>query len=130
MRYIPNSQSDRKQMLAEIGVGSIEELFAEIPDELRLTRGLDLPPAMTEPELLDFFEAAAGRNFSETTSFLGAGVYPHYIPVIIDALISRSEFFTAYTPYQAELAQGTLQAIFEFQTRHTGPPKRICSNSV
>ena len=116
MRYIPNSLSDRKQMLAEIGVGSIEELFAEIPDELRLTRGLDLPAAMTEPELLDFFEAAARRNFSETPSFLGAGVYPHYIPVIIDSLISRSEFFTAYTPYQAEIAQGTLQAIFEFQT--------------
>ena len=116
MRYIPNSPSDRKEMLAEMGVGSIEELFVGIPDELRLNRELDLPAAMTEPELLDFFEAAAQRNFSEARSFLGAGVYPHYIPVIIDSLISRSEFFTAYTPYQAEIAQGTLQAIFEFQT--------------
>jgi len=103
-------------MLGEIGVDSIEELFAGIPDNLRLKRVLDLPPAMTEPELLDFFDAAAGRNQRDTKSFLGAGVYPHHIPVVVDALISRSEFFTSYTPYQAEIAQGTLQAIFEFQT--------------
>ena len=103
-------------MLAEIGVGSIEELFASIPDNLRLKRVLDLPPAMSEPELRGFFDAAARRNRLDAASFLGAGVYPHYIPVVVDALISRSEFFTAYTPYQAEIAQGTLQAIFEFQT--------------
>ena len=116
MRYIPNSPTGMQEMLGEIGVESIEELFAGIPDNLRLKRLLDLPPAMTEPELLDFFEAAARRNQTDTKSFLGAGVYPHHIPVVVDALISRSEFFTSYTPYQAEIAQGTLQAIFEFQT--------------
>ena len=116
MRYIPNSPTGREEMLGEIGVDSIEELFAGIPDNLRLQRVLDLPPAMTEPELLDFFDAAARRNRTDTKCFLGAGVYPHHIPVVVDALISRSEFFTSYTPYQAEIAQGTLQAIFEFQT--------------
>ncbi len=116
MRYIPNSPTGRQDMLHEIGVDSIEELFAGIPAGLRLQRVLDLPPAMTEPELLDFFDAAARRNGVRAGSFLGAGVYPHHIPVVVDALISRSEFFTAYTPYQAEIAQGTLQAIFEFQT--------------
>ena len=103
-------------MLAEIGVDSVEELFAGIPAGLRLDRLLDLPPAMTEPELIEFFDSAARRNRTEALSFLGAGVYPHLISVVVDALISRSEFFTAYTPYQAEIAQGTLQAIFEFQT--------------
>ena len=103
-------------MLREIGVGGIEELFAGIPGNLRLKRLLDLPPAMTEAELLGFFDDAARRNHTTATSFLGAGIYPHHIPVVVDALISRSEFFTAYTPYQAEIAQGTLQAIFEFQT--------------
>jgi glycine dehydrogenase subunit 1 len=103
-------------MLGEIGVDSIEELFAGIPDNLRLKRVLDLPPAMTEPELLDFFDTTARLNRTTARSFLGAGVYSHHIPVVVDALISRSEFFTAYTPYQAEIAQGTLQAIFEFQT--------------
>ncbi len=116
MRYIPNSPTGREEMLGEIGVDSIEELFAGIPDNLMLKRVLDVPPAMTEPELLDFFDAAARRNRTTARTFLGAGVYPHHIPVVVDALISRSEFFTAYTPYQAEIAQGTLQAIFEFQT--------------
>ena len=103
-------------MLAEIGVDSIEDLFGGIPEVLRLRRSLDLPSAMTEPELIDYFRSAAQRNRIDTHSFLGAGVYPHYVPIVIDSLISRSEFFTAYTPYQPEIAQGTLQAIFEFQT--------------
>src|SRR5215470_1574479 len=115
MRYIPNSDADRKQMLAEIGINSIEQLFSGIPEKLRLRRLLDLPAALTEPELVEYFQARAARN-SVNGSFIGAGVYRHYIPIIIDALISRSEFYTAYTPYQAEIAQGTLQAIFEFQT--------------
>jgi glycine dehydrogenase subunit 1 len=115
MRYIPNSDADRKQMLAEIGLDSIEQLFAGIPEKLRLRRLLDLPKALTEPELLEYFQARAARNAVENR-FIGAGIYRHYIPIIIDALISRSEFYTAYTPYQAEIAQGTLQAIFEFQT--------------
>src|SRR5678816_3535532 len=116
MRYIPNSESDRIAMLESIGVSSIEELFAGIPENLRLRRLLDLPRALTETELLGFFHKTAARNINEGSSFLGAGVYRHYIPIIIDALISRSEFYTAYTPYQPEIAQGTLQAIFEFQT--------------
>jgi len=103
-------------MLSDIGVDSIEKLFAGIPERLRLRRLLDIPKALTEPELIEYFRQRAARNASEYSSFLGAGVYRHYIPVIVDALISRSEFFTAYTPYQPEIAQGTLQAIFEFQT--------------
>src|SRR5262249_8305794 len=95
---------------------SIEDLFAGIPEKLRLRRLLDLPRALTEPELLGFFRKTASRNITEIPSFLGAGVYRHHIPIVIDSLISRSEFYTAYTPYQAEIAQGTLQAIFEFQT--------------
>jgi len=103
-------------MLSDIGVDSIEQLFAGIPERLRLKSLLDIPKALTEPELLEYFRQRAMRNASEYASFLGAGVYRHHIPIIVDALISRSEFFTAYTPYQPEIAQGTLQAIFEFQT--------------
>jgi glycine dehydrogenase subunit 1 len=103
-------------MLEAIGIESVEQLFAGIPESVRLRRRLDIPPGLTEPELIRFFRGAAGRNATDFTSFLGAGVYRHHIPVVIDALISRSEFYTAYTPYQAEIAQGTLQAIFEFQT--------------
>ena len=116
MRYIPNSQADRRQMLAEIGLESIDQLFSGIPEELRLRRLLDIPRALSEPELLDYFRDRAAQNATEYVSFLGAGIYRHHIPIIVDALISRSEFYTAYTPYQPEIAQGTLQAIFEFQT--------------
>src|SRR5437660_3946788 len=103
-------------MLAEIGVDSMEQLFSGIPEKLRLRRFLDLPRALSEPELLEYFRKRASKNEIEPALFIGAGIYRHYIPIIIDALISRSEFYTAYTPYQAEIAQGTLQAIFEFQT--------------
>ena len=116
MRYIPNSPADRTQMLADIGLTSIDQLFAGIPENLRLQRLLDLPKALTEPELVEYFQARAAKNSLDAPAFIGAGVYQHYIPIIVDALISRSEFYTAYTPYQAEIAQGTLQAIFEFQT--------------
>src|SRR5213594_4046617 len=116
MRYIPNSQADRQQMLAEIGVDSTEQLFAGIPEKLRLRRFLDLPKALSESELLEYFRKRASKNETEPAAFIGAGIYRHYIPIVIDALISRGEFFTAYTPYQAEIAQGTLQAMFEFQT--------------
>src|SRR5215471_10189108 len=116
MRYIPSSDIDRKQMLAGIGVTSIDELFSGIPEKLRLRRLLDLPKPLTEPELVEYFQTKAAKNSVGETAFIGAGIYRHYIPIIIDALISRSEFYTAYTPYQAEIAQGTLQAIFEFQT--------------
>jgi len=116
MRYIPNSDIDRKQMLIDIGINSIDELFSGIPEKLRLRRLLELPKPLTEPELVEYFQTRAAKNSVGETAFIGAGIYRHYIPIIIDALISRSEFYTAYTPYQAEIAQGTLQAIFEFQT--------------
>src|SRR5437660_10777009 len=103
-------------MLAEIGVDSMEQLFSGIPEKLRLRRFLDLPRALSEPELLEYFRKRASKNEIDPALFIGAGIYRHYIPIIIDALISRSEFYTAYTPYQAEIAQGTLQAILEFQT--------------
>jgi glycine dehydrogenase subunit 1 len=103
-------------MLADIGVDSIEQLFSGIPESLRLRQLLDIPRSLSEPELLEYFRQRAARNASEYVSFLGAGIYRHHIPIIVDALVSRSEFFTAYTPYQPEIAQGTLQAIFEFQT--------------
>src|SRR5438309_1501795 len=116
MRYIPNSQADRQRMLAEIGVDSMEQLFSGIPEKLRLRRFLDLPRALSEPELLEYFRKRASKNEIDPALFIGAGIYRHHIPIIIDALVSRAEFYTAYTPYQAEIAQGTLQAIFEFQT--------------
>jgi glycine dehydrogenase subunit 1 len=115
MRYIPNSQADRQRMLAEIGVDSIEQLFSGIPERLRLRQLLNLPKALSEPELVEYFRQISSKDEIDQ-AFIGAGIYRHYIPIIIDALISRSEFYTAYTPYQAEIAQGTLQAIFEFQT--------------
>ncbi|MBI4850328.1 MAG: aminomethyl-transferring glycine dehydrogenase subunit GcvPA [Acidobacteria bacterium] len=118
MRYIPNSAEERAKMLAEMGVQSIEDFFTSIPAHLRLDKPLNLPPAYAESELIKFFKNLAARNIdpNSSTSFLGAGVYNHFRPVIIDTLISRSEFYTTYTPYQPEIAQGTLQAIFEFQS--------------
>src|SRR3954463_16754737 len=116
MRYLPKSPSDREQMLREIGVGSIDDLFAPIPPNARLTTDLKVPRQMAESEILDYFRERGDENGKNYASFLGAGAYSHYRPVVIDALISRGEFFTAYTPYQPEIAQGTLQAIFEFQT--------------
>jgi len=103
-------------MLEAIGAKSIDELFASIPPEHRLNRELDLPRAQAESEIVESFRAAGEKNATDYASFLGAGAYRHYRPVVIDALIQRGEFLTSYTPYQAELAQGTLQAIFEFQT--------------
>jgi glycine dehydrogenase subunit 1 len=116
MRYLPKSQAEREQMLAEIGAKSIEDLFAIIPAEYRLTGDLDVPRQLGESEIIDYFKAAAAKNATDYASFLGAGAYRHYRPVIIDALVQRGEFLTSYTPYQAEMTQGTLQAIFEFQT--------------
>ena len=104
-------------MLHQVGLNSAAELFASIPQDLRLTRNLNTTAALSELELLAGFERLATRNpAAQRTSFLGAGAYQHYIPTIVDHIISRSEFFTAYTPYQPEISQGTLQAIFEFQT--------------
>jgi len=116
MRYLPKSPSDREAMLKAIGARSIDDLFAPIPTEYRLRRDLKIPRQMAESEIVDWFRQRSQENGIEYTSFLGAGAYLHYRPVIIDSLISRGEFLTAYTPYQAEVSQGTLQAIFEFQT--------------
>src|SRR5690349_22004453 len=104
-------------MLEAIGLGSAAELFDSIPQDLRLQRPLNTPAALSEIELLDRFEQMGARNAgARRISFLGGGVYSHYIPTIVDHILSRSEFFTAYTPYQPEISQGTLQTIFEFQT--------------
>ncbi len=116
MRYLPKSPAEREQMLAEIGAAAIDDLFSVIPAEYRLTRDLDVPRQHAESEIIDYFKAAADKNATGYASFLGAGAYRHYRPVIIDALVQRGEFLTSYTPYQAEITQGTLQAIFEFQT--------------
>jgi glycine dehydrogenase subunit 1 len=116
MRYLPKSDAERAQMLAEIGASSIDALFEVIPEEYRLTADLNVPRQHGESEIIDFFKRAAEKNSTSYTSFLGAGAYRHYRPVIIDSLVQRGEFLTSYTPYQAEITQGTLQAIFEFQT--------------
>ena len=116
MRYLPKSPAEREQMLKQIGASSIDDLFSTIPAEYRLTRDLDVPRQQAESEIIDYFKAAGQKNATDYTSFLGAGAYRHYRPVVIDSLVQRGEFLTSYTPYQAEITQGTLQAIFEFQT--------------
>jgi glycine dehydrogenase subunit 1 len=116
MRYLPKSPAERIEMLRQIGAGSIDDLFATIPQEYRLERDLAVPRQMGESEIVDYFRQASAHNAAGYTSFLGAGAYRHYRPVIIDSLVQRGEFLTSYTPYQAEITQGTLQAIFEFQT--------------
>src|ERR1051325_11139209 len=116
MSYLALTDADRDAMLETIGVGSIEELFAELPAGVRLDRELDLPPALTEQELTAYFEALAAQNQRAEVTFLGAGLYDHYVPAVVDAVLQRGEFLTAYTPYQPELSQGVLQAIFEYQT--------------
>ena len=116
MRYLPKSDEERRAMLAEIGAASIDDLFASIPAEYRLDRDLNVPRQQAESEIIQYFRAAGDKNSTGYASFLGAGAYRHYRPVIIDSLVQRGEFLTSYTPYQAEITQGTLQAIFEFQT--------------
>jgi glycine dehydrogenase subunit 1 len=116
MRYLPKSPTDRAAMLQAIGIRSVDDLFSPIPAEYRLAGDLAIPRQMAESEIVDWFKQRAKENGEGYTSFLGAGAYFHYRPVVIDALVQRGEFLTSYTPYQAEFAQGTLQAIFEFQT--------------
>jgi glycine dehydrogenase subunit 1 len=116
MRYLPKSPADRELMLREVGAKSIDDLFASIPPEYRLNRDLKVPRQMAESEIVSWFKDRAAENTTGFHIFLGAGAYNHYRPVVIDSLISRGEFFTAYTPYQPEIAQGTLQSIFEFQS--------------
>ncbi len=118
MPYLLNTPNDRQAMLKTIGVSSIDELFAPIPAELRLGRPLDIPPAMSEMELTAHIAALAAKNrpAGDLVCFLGGGAYDHFIPTVVDAIAGRGEFYTAYTPYQAEASQGTLQVIFEYQT--------------
>lgn len=116
MRYLPKSPGERIEMLQQIGAGSIDDLFSTIPQEYRLERDLNVPRQMGESEIVEYFRRASQDSAVGYTSFLGAGAYRHYRPVVIDSLVQRGEFLTSYTPYQAEITQGTLQAIYEFQT--------------
>jgi glycine dehydrogenase subunit 1 len=118
MRYISNTHAQRKEMLAAVGATNIEDLLTRIPEKARLSRPLNLPSAMAEQDLVNHMRALASKNADadSSTCFLGAGSYDHYIPSPINHLISRSEFFTAYTPYQPEASQGTLRTIYEYQT--------------
>ncbi|MDQ1407465.1 MAG: glycine dehydrogenase subunit 1 [Acidobacteriaceae bacterium] len=116
MRYLPKSPDERKQMLAVVGGKSIDELFSSVPEQYRLKKALNLPGPLSETEIIQYFKARAAENSLGYTSFLGAGVYNHLRSVITDTIIQRGEFLTSYTPYQAEITQGTLQSIFEFQT--------------
>jgi glycine dehydrogenase subunit 1 len=116
--FLSLTPSDREAMLETIGVDSIEELFRDVPDGVHFRGDLDVPPALSEPELVAHLEQLAAKNIdtSKQLSFLGAGIYDHYVPAVVDAVLQRGEFLTAYTPYQPELSQGVLQAIFEYQT--------------
>jgi glycine dehydrogenase subunit 1 len=116
--YLSLTDADREAMLEAIGVSSVDELFRDIPKSLRLDRPLALEPALTEQELVEHLSELAAKNVSvsDELSFLGAGVYDHYVPAVVDAMLARGEFLTAYTPYQPEMSQGVLQAIFEYQT--------------
>jgi glycine dehydrogenase subunit 1 len=115
MSFVPHSEADRQEMLRVIGVSSEEELFADIPEKLRLKDQLDIPPAVSEWEAVRILQELAAAN-RQLICFAGAGYYDHHSPAVVDHLIRRSEFYTAYTPYQAEVSQGTLQSIYEFQS--------------
>jgi len=134
MRFLPHTDADRASMLAAIGAGSIDALFADIPAEFHLQRGsLDLPPAESEAAIVRRFTRAAeaNRHAGNSRCFLGGGTYNHFIPAVVDYIVSRGEFLTAYTPYQPEISQGTLQALFEYQSmtaRLTG--MEVCNASI
>ena len=118
MAYTPNPQSLTEEMLESIGLKSMEELFTDIPDELKLAGQLDLDAAYSEISLRKHLQELANKNINvdQYPCFLGAGAYDHFIPAAVDQILLRSEFYTAYTPYQPEISQGILQAIFEYQT--------------
>jgi glycine dehydrogenase subunit 1 len=116
MRYLPKSPDERKEMLAVVNTKTIEQLFSSIPEQYRLKKALNLPGPFSEAEIIKYFKDRAAENSLGYSSFLGAGIYNHLRSVITDTIIQRGEFLTSYTPYQAEITQGTLQAIFEFQT--------------
>jgi glycine dehydrogenase subunit 1 len=116
LRYLPKSESERRAMLDACGAAAPEDLFAHLPEAVRLNRPLDLAPGISEYEIVQYFRDRAEECANGYASFLGAGVYNHFRPVLVDTVVSRGEFLTSYTPYQAEIAQGTLTTIFEFQT--------------
>src|SRR2546428_12771031 len=118
MSYIPNTREDQEAMLAALGLPSLEALLAPVPENVRLRRPLELPPALPEPDLKRLLNrmASKNKNLDTAISFLGAGTYDHAIPSVVPHLQRRSEFVTSYTPYQPEVSQGMLQAIYEFQT--------------
>jgi glycine dehydrogenase subunit 1 len=116
LRYLPKSDLERREMLSATGAKSLQDLFSNLPPEVRLNRPLAIDPGKSEYEIVDYFRERGEENANGYASFLGAGVYHHYRPVLVDTVVSRGEFLTSYTPYQAEIAQGTLTTIFEFQT--------------
>ena len=118
MTYTPNTSENRKQMLKDIGVERFEDLITCIPEEIKLKKPLNIPKKLSELELVTELRkiSSENKNSTEYINFLGAGIYDHFLPVAVDHIISRSEFYTAYTPYQAEVSQGTLQVIYEFQS--------------
>ena len=115
MPFIANTESDRREMLAAIGLETLDDLFGDVPSELRC-KGLDVSPGQSEQEVRDRLARLADRNATGLVSFLGGGFYDHFVPAAVEAMVSRSEFYTAYTPYQPEISQGTLQAVYEFQS--------------
>src|SRR5437762_13749224 len=117
LQYILNTEADRKAMLEKIGVASVDALFKMVPDAFRLGRALNVPPALAEMELQQHMSELADKNVApgDAVCFLGGGSYDHFIPSVVDAVASRSEYYTAYTPYQTEARQGSLQAFFEYQ---------------
>ena len=127
-KYIPHTPDDIRQMLDKIGVNSIDDLFADIPESVRLQKEYDLPEAMSEEEIRAYFNALGEQN-QQQVIFAGGGAYDHYTPSAIDALLSRSEFLTAYTPYQPEISQGTLQYIFEYQSHICELTGMDCTNA-
>ena len=116
--FISLTERDEREMLDAIGVSSIDELFRDVPEGVRFGRELDLEPALSEPEVVAHLDELARKNVptGDEVSFLGAGIYDHYVPAVVDAVLQRGELLTAYTPYQPEMSQGVLQAIFEYQT--------------
>ncbi|MCW5981343.1 MAG: aminomethyl-transferring glycine dehydrogenase subunit GcvPA [Bryobacteraceae bacterium] len=116
MRYLPKSEADRREMLAACGLESVEGLYASLPEDVLLKRPLAIEPGKSEYEITRYFRERGEANANGYASFLGAGAYHHYRPVLVDVVVSRGEFLTSYTPYQAEISQGTLTTIFEFQT--------------
>src|SRR4051795_2223625 len=117
-RFTSATDADRREMLAKIGMSSLDDLFADIPENLRLGRPLDLPDGMSEQDVFDHLAELAARNrhTDEETTFVGAGMYDHYVPALIASIVQRAEFLTPYPPYQPEIPQGGLQVMFEYQT--------------